>query len=54
MLYIMLGTIIFLLTFCAFGVTYRQEDKGLAVLMSWIFAPLIIGILGAVYYFFFR
>jgi hypothetical protein len=54
MLYIMLGTIIFLLTFCAVGGITPDEEKNVAYTMSWIIGIVLIVVLGAVYYFFFR
>ena len=54
MLYVMLGTIIILLTFCAVGSGTSDDDKGAVFLISSVISVLIIGVLLGVYYFFFR
>ena len=52
MLYIMLGVIIFLLTFCAVGSAAREDEKGVVIMFGILVNIFIACILGGVYYFF--
>lgn len=52
MLYLMLGTIVFLLSFCAVGCVANNEEKGLAI-MGGFLLNIAIAIVFAVAYFVF-
>lgn len=54
MLYLMLGTIIFLLTFCALGSVTPDAYKDDAHIMGWVVNIFLAIILGGIYYFFLR
>lgn len=58
-IYILLGVIIFLLTFCAVGSVHlgdlgKEKEGGLLLTMSLIIGIILLSILGCIYFFFYK